>query len=164
MRSIRSALYLAMIVVGLGSMLICCSPTTAFATTGPTTVVTPAKYRVARAIALRYPGQYVMQTAASKARLVHGQMAITINSLGYLQGVAQFTGYDAHGLESTWIAFLYNFHLTARGVMVIGLYGTFGDRVFGSLYVQRTKQGDLVGQIALPSTRYAIRWHKNTSL
>ncbi len=164
MRSIRAVLCLAMIAMGLGSVLIWHSPATVLATTGPTTVATPAKYRVDRTIAMRYPGQYMMQTVAEKARLAHGQMAIEINSLGYLQGVAQFNSYDAHGQQSTWTAFLYNFHLTAHDVMAIGLYSVFGSGSFGTLYVQRTKQGDLIGRIALPSTPYAIRWRKTLSL
>jgi hypothetical protein len=124
---------------------------------------TPARYRVDPRIAGLYPGQYSMQSAASGARLARGEMAIDINELGYLQGVVQFAGYNAQGRQSTWVAVLYNFHVTTPNTMTIGLYGPVGSVLLGMLYVQRTKQGDLVGQIALPRARYAIRWHKNFS-
>jgi hypothetical protein len=122
---------------------------------------TPAQYRVAPGLAQLYPGQYSMQSVAGGARLSRGQMAIDINELGYLQGVAQFAGYDARGFQTTWVAVLYNFHLTGPKTMTIGVYGPVNTVLLGRLYVQRTKQGDLVGTIALPRTRYAIRWHKN---
>jgi hypothetical protein len=134
-----------------------------FATTGGLGP-TPALYRVDSKIAALYPGQYVMQSAANGARLFHGQMVIHINSLGYLQGAAQFAGYDPQGHRTTWVAVLYNFRLTAPNTMAIGVYGPLGSPLFGWLYVHRTPRGDLVGEVALPKPRYAIWWHKNFAL
>ena len=163
MRMIRLVLWLSVVLVALGGA-VSFGTQTVSATTGPTYTITPARYRVAHKIAVLYPGQYVMQSAASGARLRSGQMAIEINQLGYLAGVASFSGYDAHGLQTTWVAGLYNFHLTVRHNMTIDLLGPLGSRLLGRLAVQRTQQGDLIGHIFLANGRFAIRWHKNFSL
>lgn len=160
MRTLRSACYVSLLLVCLLGAGFEGAATVSATTGGPGP--TPARYRVDPRIAHLYPGQYKMQSAARGARLSYGQMAIDINELGFLQGVIQFNGYNAQGFRTTWVTVMYNFHLTAPNMMSIGLYGPNGTVVLGNLYVQRTKRGDLVGQIALPRTRYAIRWHRNT--
>src|SRR6476469_8970661 len=58
------------------------------ATTGNSdAAVVPAHFTVARRIAVRYPGQYTLQSVASEARLSNVRMVIEINALGFLQGV-----------------------------------------------------------------------------
>jgi hypothetical protein len=161
MRALRIACYLSLVLVGLVGAGFRGAATVSATTGGPGP--TPARYRVDPRIAGLYPGQYSMQSAASGARLARGQMAIDINELGYLQGVVQFAAYNAQGRQSTWVAVLYNFHVATPNTMTIGLYGPVESVLLGMLYVQRTKQGDLVGQIALPRARYAIRWRKNIS-
>jgi hypothetical protein len=159
----RSLLCVFLLLVWILSASILQEVASVSATTGPTATLKPAKYRVGPKIAALYPGQYVLQPIARGARLQRGQMAIVINLLGYLQGLVQFTGYDAQGSKSTWVATLYNFHLTTRDGMVIELFSPLQTQFYGYMYVRRTKQGDLVGQIALPKTRYAIQWHRTSS-
>jgi hypothetical protein len=142
------------------------------ATVGATTggAIGPALYKVPYKIAVLYPGEYVLQSAASGAHIttysggIRSHMLIDFNSLQYLAGVAQFSGYDAHGFQSTWLATMYNFHLTAKDTMVMDLLGPANATLFGRMYLRRTKTGDLVGHIALPIKQYAIAWHKTLSL
>ena len=138
---------------------------TVLATTGNTAAaVVPAHYKVPHKIAILYPGQYDLQSAASGARLSKVQMAFEINSLGYLQGIGSFFGYDAQGHQTSWVATFYNFHLTAPDKMAIEIFDPTGTRVFGKLYLRRTKQGNLIGQIALPKTLYAIAFQRKVAL
>ena len=138
---------------------------TVSATTGPSlTTPAPALYKVPHRTAVLYPGQYVLRFVARGARLSRGQMAIDFNDLGYLKGVASFQGYDAGGFQTNWVATLYNFHLTAPNMMTVDVLDQFGTSRLGRMYLQRTAQGDLVGQIALPKTPYAIRFHRNLAL
>lgn len=158
--------------VGLLSVVVllwCCPgarwPGRASATTGNTAAaVVPAHYKVPRKVAVLYPGQYVLQSAAGGSRLIHGQLEFEINSLGYLQGIGSFMSYDNQGYQTSWVATFYNFHLTAPGTMTIEIFDVTGTHVFGHLYLQRTKQGDLRGQIALPKTRYAIAFQRRVAL
>lgn len=164
MRTVRTACVLCSLLMGL----VCASVLdngTVSATTGPSnTTPVPALYKVPHRVAVLYPGQYALKSAARGARLNQGQMVIDLNTLGYLQGTASFRGYDAHGFQTSWVATLYNFHLTAPNKMTVDILGPFGTTALGKMYLQRTKQGDLVGQIALPKTRYAIQFHRNLAL
>jgi hypothetical protein len=90
-------------------------------------------------------------------------MGIEVNH-GFLFGFAQFYGYDLEGNQTLWVNSLYNFHLTQRGVMVIDLLGPGGRPILGRLFVTRTRQGDLHGQIELSLGTYAISWHKVSTI
>src|ERR1700687_2611202 len=96
---------------------------------------------------------------ASPARLHSGDMSIDFNQLGYLWGLAHFYGYDTHGYQMSWLAYLYDFHLAAHGVMIINIYGQTGFPLLGYLSVTRLPNGDLVGNIAFGRSQYVIRWH-----
>jgi hypothetical protein len=160
-QTIRRVLFLLLVLIGLEGAASFQGFATVFATTGPSDV--PARYKVPHAIAALYPGQYALRTVASDARISHAQMIIDFNSLEYLAGVAQFSGYDAQGHQTTWVADMYNFHLTAAG-MVVPLLGPANAVQLGTMYLHHAKSGDLVGQIALPTRRYSISWHKTLSL
>lgn len=159
MRLLRAMSCLVLLGVGLGGI----RPAVVSATTGPTDAP-PAQYTVPSAAARLFLGQYAMQSVASGARLSRGQMAIDFNSLHYLSGIASFTGYDAAGHKTTWVGSLYQFHQTPRDGMVIDILAPATSQLFGKMYLHPVKGGDLLGQIALPSKRYTIRWHKNLSL
>jgi hypothetical protein len=117
-------------------------------------------YHVPEKVMPLYRGQYILAKAARGARLSGGALAIEINPYGYLYGIGQFYGYDVRGYQTSWTALLYNFHLTSHGIMIIDLLGQTGRPLLGRLFVDRTKRGDLVGQIKLASRRYSISWHK----
>jgi len=134
----------------------------AWATTGNSdSTPIPAHYQVPRRIAALYPGQYVLTSVASGARLSRGQMAIDLNAIGYLQGVASFYGYDTHGYQTSWVARLYNFRVTGPNRMSAELLDPLGTTVLGKMSWQRARQGDLTGSIALPKIPYGIHFHRN---
>lgn len=153
------ALRLVVAIVLLGGLLPLQGIRSASATTGPS-VPQPARYHVAANLARPYRGQYNMTMVARAARLRQGSMAIEINELGYLEGVAQFYGYDTHGYQTSWVAHLYDFQLVRHGVMIIALYAPTGAPLLGRLFVTRRPTGDLTGQIELDRQRYTIDWHK----
>jgi hypothetical protein len=134
-----------------------------WATTGPSTP-TPARYKVSLKLAQPFRGQYSLVSASQGARLGSGAMAIDLNSLGYLFGIAQFHGYDAQGHQTTWLAGLYNFHTVDHGQMLIMMYDTSDTVVLGRMSVTRRADGGLTGRIVLGRQSYAIRWRKNLSL
>jgi hypothetical protein len=134
-------------------------PPSASATTGPTLALPPSRYKVASQVAQRYVGAYELSSAASAAQIRTSALGIEVRS-GYLFGLAQFYGYNLEGNQTLWVNILYNFHLTAKGVMIIDLLAPGGSPIMGRLSVTRSKQGDLRGQIELPLGRYAISWHK----
>lgn len=138
---------------------------TALATTGnsPTSPV-PALYKVPAQIAKVLPGQYVLKTVASGARLSHAQMVIELNPLGYLQAVGSFAGYDAKGFATNWVATFYNFRVLGPNKMSAEIFDPLGTRRLGTLVFQRTSQGSLVGQISLPKTPYNIQFQRNLAL
>ncbi len=138
---------------------------TARATTGDSdTTPVPALYKVPHAIAAEYLGAYSLQTAAKGARLSRANMELELNSLGYLQGIGSFYGYDAQGSRTSWIASFYNFHLIGKNKMTVEVFGPLGGTKLGLLTFTRTAKGDLVGQIALPKTPYSIVFHRTVAL
>ena len=122
-----------------------------------------AHYRVARTLTQLYCGQYVLKTAARSARLSGGTLHITINAAGYLYGVGEVYGYDAQGYQSSLVAALWNFHLTAPGVMTLDLLSLMTWAPLGRLVVHRATNGDLSGHIFLGPHSDAISWHKLSS-
>ena len=119
-----------------------------------------AHYRVDRALMQLYCGQYVLKTAARSARLSGGTLHIAVNAAGYLYGVGEVYGYDAQGYQSSLVAALWNFHLTAPGVMSMDLLSLMTWAPLGRLVVYRATNGDLSGHIFLGPHSDAISWHK----
>jgi hypothetical protein len=119
-----------------------------------------ALYRVDSKLLPLYCGQYVLKTAARSARLSGGTLQIAVNAAGYLYGVGEFYGYDAQGYQSSQVAALWNFHLTAPGVMSIDLLSLMTWVPQGRLVVHRSNGADLSGWLALGTHSYAISWHK----
>jgi hypothetical protein len=135
------------------------------ATTGNSNAaVVPAHFKVPHRIAVLYPGQYVLRSAAGGARLRSAQMVIEINTLGFLQGIGSFFGCDAPGYQTTRVAAFYNFHVISSDRMAVEIFDATGTHVFGNMYLRRTKQGNLIGQIALPKTLYAIQFSRKVAL
>jgi hypothetical protein len=124
----------------------------------------PAHYRVDSKLLRLYCGQYVLKTAARSARLSGGTLQIAVNAAGYLYGVGEFYGYDAQGYQSNQVAALWNFHLTAPGVMSINLLSLMTWVPQGRLVVRRSNGGDLSGRLALGTHSYTISWHKLADL
>jgi hypothetical protein len=160
MHSLRRVLCTLLALLGLAGCLLAPGRAPVSATTGPTYFLPPARYHVASRLALRYRGQYILTTVTRSAHLSGGALGIEINDRGDLYGVGQFYGYDAHGEQTSWVATLYNFHPARHDIMTIDLLAPAGRLLLGHLFVSRTKQGDLVGQLELGARRYAIRWHK----
>jgi hypothetical protein len=124
----------------------------------------PALYRVDSKLLRLYCGQYVLTTAARSARLSGGTLRIAVNTAGYLYGVGEFYGYDTQGYQSSLVAALWNFHLTAPNVMSIDLLTLMAWVPLGRLVVHRSNCGDLSGQLTLERHRYAISWHRLADL
>jgi hypothetical protein len=163
-RLIRGAWSLCFVLVVLGGSSFL-SVRGVSATTGNSdATVVPARFKVPHRIAVLYAGQYVLQSAAGGARLRSARMVIEINTLGFLQGIGSFFGYDALGYQTTWVAAFYNFHLISWERMALEIFDATGTHVFGNMYLRRSKQGNLIGQIALPKTLYAIQFSRKVAL
>jgi hypothetical protein len=111
-----------------------------------------------------YPGQYSLQSVVAGLRVTKAQLLIEINPAGYLQGIASFSGYDAQGHETTWVASFYNFRATGPDKLTVEVFGALGTPRLGTLSLERTARGDLVGHIALPKVPYPIQFHRNAAL
>lgn len=149
-----------LVIVGLTGSLLTIAPTSVSATTGPTIALPPSRYKVALRVADLYVGSYELKSVAPAARISTCALGIEVSNQGFLLGLAQFYGYTLAGYQDLWINVLYNFHLTAKGVMAFDLLGAGGSLVEGRVFVTRSKHGDLSGKIALPLGTYAISFHK----
>lgn len=138
---------------------------TAQATTGDSNVTpVPARYKISHSIAVRYLGAYSLQTAAPGARLTSAKIVVELNSLGYLQAIGSFYGYDAQGSRTSWVASFYNFHLIGANTMTVEVFGPLGGTKLGMLTFKRTVKGDWIGRIALPKTPYSVVFHRTAVL
>jgi hypothetical protein len=86
-------------------------------------------------------------------------MGIEINDRGQLYGVAQFNGY-AQSFQSIWIATLYNFHVTSHKIMALDILAQTGTPLLGHMFLTRSTNGNLAGQLQLAAGTFAITWHK----
>jgi hypothetical protein len=136
-------------------------PTTAHATTGPTQFLGLSKYHVPMKIAHLWTGQYLI-VQPQTAHLSGASLGIEITPYGFLHGIGQFYGYDAHGRQTSWVSTIYNFHLTAHSVMVADVMAQMSSALLGRLFLTRQQSGDLVGQIALAPAMVPqpIHWHR----
>jgi hypothetical protein len=160
MRALRTLASLFLLLVALSAAAGLRGAAPVSATTGPSDV--PALYKVPLAVAKQFPGQYVLQAMVTNARITHAQMIINFNSLNYLSGVGQFTGYDAQGHLTVWVTDMYNFRLTSAGVEVPLLLAS--TKQIGTMYLHVAKGGNLEGRIVLFGKSYAIAWRKNLSI
>ena len=150
-------------VVALAGFLLLSGPAHVSATTGDTYVLPPSRYKVPSALFPLYHGRYSLTSVGKGARIVYAGGFISTNNYHALYGAFVFYGYDNQGLKSSWINLLYDFRLAQHGVMVISLYG-WGGPSLGTLFVTRTKRGDLVGQIRLRNgKKYPISFHKDSN-
>jgi hypothetical protein len=159
MRSPRSLIRQVLIAVGAIGLILVGLPPSASATTGPTIILPASQYKVDSRVQRLYVGAYELKAVAKGARIRTSALGIEV-SAGTLRGLAQFYGYDLEGNQTLWLAVLYNFHLTAKGVMIIDLLSPGGGAIIGRLSMTRSKNGDLRGKIALPLGTYAASWHK----
>jgi len=150
----------AFIILGVAAWLTTLAPYPASATTGPSQFLPPSHYKVASKVAQQYTGQYIFKSAAPAARLKGGALAIETDNKGQLVGVGQFYGFDNNGSQITWVGTLYNFHLTGKKVMIADVVAPTGKPLLARLFLTRSANGDLIGQIELPTGRFAITWHK----
>jgi hypothetical protein len=133
------------------------------ATTGGTYALPPSLYKVPSKLMRLYRGRYSLQSVGKGARINEAQGFITVNQYHDLYGAAVFYGYDTQGFKASWIGTFYDFHLAAHGVMVITLYG-WGGAPLGTLFVTRSKRGDLVGHLNVADGgTYPISWRKDTT-
>lgn len=151
------------IMLILAIFLLLGAPGRADATTGPSSP-TPARYKIALKLAQPFRGQYSLVTGGRGSRLISGSMAIDLNGLDYLFGISQFRSYDAQGHQTTLLLGLYNFHLAARGQLLVTIYDSTDSLTLGHMTVAQKGHGDLVGQITLGRQSYAVHWHKNIGL
>jgi hypothetical protein len=150
-RALVSTVLVAAILVGI--------PPNASATTGPELVLPPSPYKIPSQVAQGYVGAYELRSAAQAAQIRTSALGIEVRN-GSLFGLAQFYGYNLEGNQTLWVNILYYFHMSPKGVMTIDLLAPGGHPIMGRLFVARSKQGDLRGQIQLPLGKYAISWHK----
>jgi hypothetical protein len=163
MLATRSFPRLLLVAAPLIGYLFMSGPARVAATTGSTYALPPSRYKVPGTLLPLYRGRYSLQSVGKGARISEAQGFITVNQYHDLYGAAVFYGYDTHGFKASWIGTFYDFHLAAHGVMVINVYG-WGGAPLGTLFVTRTKRGDLVGHIQMVGgQKYPIAWRKDTN-
>jgi hypothetical protein len=160
MRPLQRFLIGLLVLIGLMSSLLTVEPSTVSATTGPSEVLPPSRYKVSPRVAIPYLGAYKLKSVAQAARISRCAFGIEVNKYGFLFGLAQLYGYDLEGYQTLWVSILYNFHQTAKGVMVFDLLAPGTHTITGRMFVTRSKRGDLSGQIELTFGTYAISFHK----
>ena len=160
MRALQRFLCGLLVLMSLMGSLLTVEPSTVSATTGPTEVLPPSRYKVPLRVAIPYLGSYELKSVAQAAKISRCAFGIEVNKHGFLFGLAQFYGYDLEGYQTLWINVLYNFHQTAKGVMVFDLLAPGVHIIMGRMFVTRSKRGDLSGQIELTFGTYAISFHK----
>jgi hypothetical protein len=149
--------------MALAGFLLLSGPARVSATTGDTYVLPPSRFKVSSALFPLYHGRYSLVSVGKGAKIVYAQGFITVNNYHDLYGAMVFYGYDSQGMKNSWINLLYDFHLARHGMMVITMYG-WGAPSLGTLFVTRTKRGDLVGQIQLLHGKtYPISFHKDSN-
>src|SRR5918912_4591694 len=159
-RCVRRFLLVAATLIG---SLVMSGPPRVSATTGSTSAMPPSRYKVPSKLMPLYRGRYSLKSVGKGARISEDQGYITVNQYHDLYGAAVFYGYDSQGFKASWIGTFYDFHLAPHGVMVINLYG-WGGAPLGTLFMTRTKRGDLVGQIQLADGHtYPIAWRKDSN-
>lgn len=102
-RSLRLTLAVAVTAAAL------IGATTALATTGPTPVAFPPKYKISKRQARPLIGVYKMR--GRTRRLISAGLAQRFNEAGYFQGSLAVYQYNKRGMESSWVGTTYEYHV-----------------------------------------------------
>jgi hypothetical protein len=99
-----------------------------------------------------------------RTRLTSGTIYITTEPDRSLLGLVQFYGYDTFGRQTSWLAVLYNFQPFGHNRMGMQLFDMAGQDLQDRMLVSRDGHGNLTGQLLLDGQRYAMSWHKDSSI
>ncbi len=105
-----------LVVAALAVAALFACAATALATTGPTPLAFPPKYKISKREATPLIGVYKMR--GHTKRLISAGLAQGFSEAGYFQGSLEVYQYDKRGLESCWVGTTYEYHVVNGKVHV----------------------------------------------
>jgi hypothetical protein len=117
---------------------------TAVATTGPTPLTKPPRWKVSKREARPYIGRFKLARPHGR-QLISVGYAASINSYGYLEGTIAVYTYDRAGRETSWVARTYEYHPLGGTRMAIDVISPANESIFARLRLRVGARGNLTG-------------------
>jgi hypothetical protein len=118
-------------------------PSASQATTGPTPLAFPPRFKVTKAQAAPYMGRFRLAKPLGP-KLITGAYVGGYNERGFVEGNLVVYGYDAEGRESSWLGRTYEYHAVGRR-MIIDVISPVNEEIFARMNLRPTRHGRLTG-------------------
>lgn len=118
-------------------------PAASEATTGPTPLAFPPRFKVTTAQAAPYMGRFKLARPLGP-KLITGAYVGGYNERGFVEGNLVVYGYDAEGRESSWLGRTYEYHYVA-GKMIIDVISPVNEEIFARMRLRPARRGRLTG-------------------
>jgi hypothetical protein len=142
----RRPLKLALLC-GLATAGIAIGPAATEATTGPTPLAFPPRYKVTKAQAAPYLGRFRLDKPLGK-KLIGGAYVGGYNEKGFVEGDLVVLAYGMEGRPSSWVGRTYEYHHVANG-MIIDVISQANEEIFARMKLRPAAHGRLTGTLRM---------------
>ena len=122
-------------------------PSIARATTGPTPLAFPPRFKVTKAEAAPYLGRFKLAQPLGR-KLIAGAYLGGHNDKGFVEGNMVVYAYDAEGRESSWLGRTYEYHAVGDE-MIIDVISQANEEIFARLRLHPIRGGRLTGSLKM---------------
>ncbi len=144
----RNRLSLALfLLLGLALAGIAIGPSAANATTGPTPLAYPPRFKITKAQAAPYLGHFKLAKPLGR-QLISGAYVGGHNDKGFVEGNLVVYAYDAEGRESSWLGRTYEYHAVG-GEMIIDVISPDNEEIFARMRLHPVRGGRLTGSLKM---------------
>jgi hypothetical protein len=135
------------LLLGLALAGVALGPSTSGATTGPTPLAYPPRFKITKAQAAPYLGHFKLAKPLGR-QLISGAYVGGHNDKGFVEGNLVVYAYDAEGRESSWLGRTYEYHAVGDE-MIIDVISPDNEEIFARMRLHPARSGRLTGSLKM---------------
>jgi hypothetical protein len=135
------------LLLGLALAAIAIGPSASRATTGPTPLAYPPRFKITKAQAAPYLGHFKLAKPLGR-QLISGAYVGGHNDKGFVEGNLVVYAYDAEGRESSWLGRTYEYHAVGDE-MIVDVISPDNEEIFARMRLHPVRGGRLTGSLKM---------------